>query len=460
MKKIYTVLALAAVALTASANAVPATQLASKEATMGNVMTPGMLGISQAEVVTRESMLKAPAQPDLNGLYQLGYFSLEADVEDRQYKLLKLEQLNDKEVMVYGLFFEYGVKANYDPSKMCLSFIKQEVAPVGEFSKTEALYLYPRHLQVGADNKITGQIDIDSFKLYYRPNGIQLGESTAFVGSWVYEDQLDLMVFNIPSNLSGTSGYRTGWKYGVVFGFIDDAYPNAPTFVYNESEWDYIGDSKFTDGWFGTAFIPALDPWKVKTMQNKKNKDQYLLVNPYGPGADEAILEYNESKNEPGYIYLDCSNPDLVIVRPNIASGFSSFDMFGAVKPVICTSAESVEYAINETPKDEIIDDAAIFEDPLPVMNDGVITIPNCVFQYPSMDFTNTDGCWADKAGNRVEMTAIIELPTGAVEGIIADAENAPARYFNLQGMEVANPEAGQLVIKKEGSKTTKMIVR
>lgn len=100
MKKIYTVLALAAVALTASANAVPATQLASKEATMGNVMTPGMLGISQAEVVTRESMLKAPAQPDLNGLYQLGYFSLEADVEDRQYKLLKLEQLNDKEVMV------------------------------------------------------------------------------------------------------------------------------------------------------------------------------------------------------------------------------------------------------------------------------------------------------------------------------------------------------------------------
>ena len=62
-------------------------------------------------------------------------------------------------------------------------------------------------------------------------------------------------------------------------------------------------------------------------------------------------------------------------------------------------------------------------------------------------------------------MESVIKLPSNwddsgaGVEGITVD-ENAPVKYFNLQGVEVANPEAGQLVIKKQGSKAEKMIVR
>lgn len=37
---------------------------------------------------------------------------------------------------------------------------------------------------------------------------------------------------------------------------------------------------------------------------------------------------------------------------------------------------------------------------------------------------------------------------------------NAPVEYFNLQGQKVLNPAAGQLVIKKQGGKVTKMIAR
>lgn len=49
------------------------------------------------------------------------------------------------------------------------------------------------------------------------------------------------------------------------------------------------------------------------------------------------------------------------------------------------------------------------------------------------------------------------------VEGIAADAEfdvNAPAEYFNLQGIRVATPEAGQLLIKRQGNKATKVVIR
>ncbi|MDE6528415.1 MAG: hypothetical protein K2L78_05160 [Muribaculaceae bacterium] len=50
---------------------------------------------------------------------------------------------------------------------------------------------------------------------------------------------------------------------------------------------------------------------------------------------------------------------------------------------------------------------------------------------------------------------------TGSVEGIVNDADaNAPVEYYNLQGVRVANPEAGQLVIKRQGSTVTKVIVR
>lgn len=52
---------------------------------------------------------------------------------------------------------------------------------------------------------------------------------------------------------------------------------------------------------------------------------------------------------------------------------------------------------------------------------------------------------------------------TAGVENIAADAEfdaTAPVEYYNLQGVRVANPEAGQLLIKRQGSKASKVVIR
>lgn len=37
---------------------------------------------------------------------------------------------------------------------------------------------------------------------------------------------------------------------------------------------------------------------------------------------------------------------------------------------------------------------------------------------------------------------------------------DGPVEYFNLQGMRVANPQAGTLVIRRQGDKVSKLIVR
>lgn len=47
------------------------------------------------------------------------------------------------------------------------------------------------------------------------------------------------------------------------------------------------------------------------------------------------------------------------------------------------------------------------------------------------------------------------------IEDIVAgEDENAPVEYYNLQGVRINEPAAGQVVIRRQGSKVTKIVVR
>lgn len=57
----------------------------------------------------------------------------------------------------------------------------------------------------------------------------------------------------------------------------------------------------------------------------------------------------------------------------------------------------------------------------------------------------------------------VMTSKNAGVETVLGDNsndENAPVEYYNLQGMKVNNPAAGQLVIRRQGNKVAKMIVR
>jgi hypothetical protein len=53
-------------------------------------------------------------------------------------------------------------------------------------------------------------------------------------------------------------------------------------------------------------------------------------------------------------------------------------------------------------------------------------------------------------------MTLVVTKATTGIESIEAD-ENTPAVYYNLQGIEVANPSEG-IFIKVQGNKVTKVV--
>ena len=46
------------------------------------------------------------------------------------------------------------------------------------------------------------------------------------------------------------------------------------------------------------------------------------------------------------------------------------------------------------------------------------------------------------------------------VDDVTVNDENAPVEYYNLQGVRVENPAPGQLYIKRQGSKATKVLFR
>ena len=55
-------------------------------------------------------------------------------------------------------------------------------------------------------------------------------------------------------------------------------------------------------------------------------------------------------------------------------------------------------------------------------------------------------------------MTLSVTEGTVGIDSVVAE-ENAPAVYYNLQGVKVANPENGVYVVR-QGNKVSKVLVK
>ena len=52
------------------------------------------------------------------------------------------------------------------------------------------------------------------------------------------------------------------------------------------------------------------------------------------------------------------------------------------------------------------------------------------------------------------------DAQNGISDVVVDNNENAPVEYFNLQGVRINEPAAGQVVIRRQGNKTTKLFVK
>lgn len=459
MKKVYTMIAgLAATVTMMAAPATPAISPKFEEAGISDMAFP------VKDFTVLENATRAAATPNLNNYMAYSYVSLAENTGGEAYESIQLEKISDTEVMIYGLCFNYGVKATYNAEKQTLTVAPQEVVPADEWNG-EPLNLYVVQMQVNDSGQITGMPQVNSCYWTFAPEGVKFNDgTTGYVGGWLYDSPYTLLFFSTPSLFPQSRGYA--FNYYNIFYQLEELFPMAGAFTFNESEWNNIGTSKFFDGWFAG---PLLDleyspenEYDVVTYQNKENPGQFLLYKPYGPQsiAADPQVQINETPNAEGYIFIDATDPDCVLVRPNVYSGVTCKAIFDSSCMVELTSYEGIQYYFDEMDIEDIVAEAEQWEDELSTMSEeGVITIPRCRFGYvPTLEDENY---WIVGNGDvtPLEMRAVITLPAAGIGSISSDV-NAPVKYYNLQGVEISNPKAGDIVIKKQGTKSSKILAK
>lgn len=182
------------------------------------------------------------------------------------------------------------------------------------------------------------------------------------------------------------------------------------------------------------------------TIQIQKNSETgvYRLISPWRQLYTDLGLGSSTAPN----LDIDASDPTNLII-PLQATGLGG-KTDGAYKYM----SKSYYDLVNEQETDDAL------KITLTDNGDGTSTIS---FPYRSgFIYAQTSG-GTYYASNYADVLSYVTFPTfSGINEVKADIDNsnAPVEYFNLQGMRIAAPVEGQLVIKRQGSKVEKLIVR
>lgn len=231
----------------------------------------------------------------------------------------------------------------------------------------------------------------------------------------------------------------------------------------NETEegfWTSIGNVTFVDGWIIPGYndddgqpMNSYDyPYQVELQQNNVRSSLYRLWRPYTTDKFE-LYEYNQSIFK-GQIRLDFSDPaNVVIIGSGIPCGFKN-----NLGEFYVTN--EVGYWYNQwggamTPSQL----ASVIEAMGKKLDAYDYDNRTLEINYPQFGFSSllTETYTWQANFQKAQITFPEDFIPSGIDGIINDI-NAPARYYNLQGVEIANPESGKLYIKVEGGNSSKVI--
>lgn len=211
--------------------------------------------------------------------------------------------------------------------------------------------------------------------------------------------------------------------------------------------------------------------WQVAASTTWNNSTEFLKANGVVIAETEGLYFTNEYNNRalaiainypetslgtyhgPQYLWLGGKNINYFVI-PNVAAGSTITMGVESHKP---TDARGVKLYVgygNEGNKaDDNLPSGAELAGPAELPT----TYVEQTWTMPA-DATDTNVTVRNTNGCHIYFITVDDGQGAGIAGIEAD-DNAPAVYYNLQGVEVANPANG-LYIKKQGNKATKVIVK
>lgn len=444
MKKLYTLSLAVAVALSTSAaqrQTVATTQLTLPGQTM-NFRTIAAGAKLEAAGVSKIKKAPTPGATvaDYTGTYDWAYENLLNGAGPNPELIITVTNTETGAATISGLPQDYVLSATFDLEAGTLTIPNKQ--DLGPDHNGDANYFYLKGV-TSTGNIVEGASDVAATV------GTIDGNKITFptLDIWAIGDYND-----------ETLGY---WMmtYRNSFELQD---PNVDP---NEG-WTSQGNATLTDGWLIPCFTTDDQRTMTYEVELQKKDDAegvYRLVDPYHGNFPYAM--YNTS-TKVGYIQFNVSDPDHVTFEA-VPAGFANGQI--GVTEFYCLNTLSLlagAYEMNPADVADILGDQI----PYTTYKDGIVTLTST-----EVDGTwNNDACfgiqndpfggygWTSDDNKSCNMFAKIVFPgvTDAISNVTVSDSDAPVRYYNLQGVELAMPAAGSVVIRVQGDKAVKTIVK
>lgn len=245
----------------------------------------------------------------------------------------------------------------------------------------------------------------------------------------------------------------------------------------NEADYKLVGTGKYTDCYFRYLFQDptAFPDAEVEIYQHKEDGSKIAVKNPYDTefAKESELISDRESAGKGWMLFnivadeLDgtlyaCMEPMVncgVDLGPEYDQSGNPTGKYNDKEFYLFNEEGGMYYTGGFDQLARLIDECQTVGAPLSVLEDNKIEIVNQYFG--TKDAPDGYYWWSDETF--VRTPGLVILPEGfdysGISNIAADA-NAPVRYYNLQGVQIAAPVKGQVVIKIQGNKSMKFIGR
>lgn len=215
----------------------------------------------------------------------------------------------------------------------------------------------------------------------------------------------------------------------------------------DSADWRSLGKATVIDGWLtpifkdddtGEYYQASEHPITCEVMASTVKPDTYCIVSPY-TSSSFLFAPYNLNSRDVR-ITFDMSDRNFVTMETQFSGYIARTD--DGMQPYYIADGGSYMLANGYT-RQEVID-----RNYNSYYSDGVLNIVAPVF------YLEPDG--SAKIANNPQI-AQIYFDAAGIEDISVD-DNAPAVYYNLQGIIVDEPQTGNIYICRKGNKATKVI--